>query len=142
MKFATALIDADEPSSESVLPLRTISLSQRFSVRDTVLATMSSNSCPPVRSRCSCSMVETLCCKTTFCFSNISTCCLVCSRSAFCAARRLISAFSLLSWFSRSEEHTSELQSHLNLVCRLLLEKKNNTTNTNRQFSPPNHHIP
>src|SRR5260370_27335521 len=25
---------------------------------------------------------------------------------------------------SRSEEHTSELQSHLNLVCRLLLEKK------------------
>src|SRR5260370_29401245 len=32
-------------------------------------------------------------------------------------------------WFAylqlhRSEEHTSELQSHLNLVCRLLLEKK------------------
>src|SRR4029077_3082015 len=25
----------------------------------------------------------------------------------------------------RSEEHTSELQSHLNLVCRLLLAKKN-----------------
>src|SRR5260370_15572318 len=33
----------------------------------------------------------------------------------------------LLSWRRsgrRSEEHTSELQSHLNLVCRLLLEKK------------------
>src|SRR5260370_55813 len=28
--------------------------------------------------------------------------------------------------WERSEEHTSELQSHLNLVCRLLLEKKNN----------------
>src|SRR5260370_16434140 len=27
----------------------------------------------------------------------------------------------------RSEEHTSELQSHLNLVCRLLLEKKKHT---------------
>src|SRR5260370_6834966 len=27
-------------------------------------------------------------------------------------------------YISRSEEHTSELQSHLNLVCRLLLEKK------------------
>src|SRR5690242_21216629 len=27
--------------------------------------------------------------------------------------------------FVRSEEHTSELQSHVNLVCRLLLEKKN-----------------
>src|SRR5260370_9562843 len=30
----------------------------------------------------------------------------------------------------RSEEHTSELQSHLNLVCRLLLEKKNKDTLT------------
>src|SRR2546426_994187 len=30
------------------------------------------------------------------------------------------------SW-SRSEEHTSELQSPCNLVCRLLLEKKKNT---------------
>src|SRR5260370_29533797 len=30
---------------------------------------------------------------------------------------------------TRSEEHTSELQSHLNLVCRLLLEKKNDITN-------------
>src|SRR5260370_27307823 len=29
---------------------------------------------------------------------------------------------------SRSEEHTSELQSHLNLVCRLLLEKKKKHT--------------
>src|SRR5260370_22821098 len=29
----------------------------------------------------------------------------------------------------RSEEHTSELQSHLNLVCRLLLEKKKNKIN-------------
>src|SRR5260370_25784102 len=29
---------------------------------------------------------------------------------------------------NRSEEHTSELQSHLNLVCRLLLEKKKKTT--------------
>src|SRR3989344_1879412 len=26
-------------------------------------------------------------------------------------------------WTIRSEEHTSELQSHVNLVCRLLLEK-------------------
>src|SRR2546430_11033947 len=29
--------------------------------------------------------------------------------------------------FLRSEEHTSELQSQSNLVCRLLLEKKKNT---------------
>src|SRR5438034_4718168 len=31
----------------------------------------------------------------------------------------------------RSEEHTSELQSHSDLVCRLLLEKKKKKTNTN-----------
>src|SRR5260221_4396192 len=30
----------------------------------------------------------------------------------------------LVAWY-RSEEHTSELQSHSDLVCRLLLEKKN-----------------
>src|SRR2546429_6517772 len=30
----------------------------------------------------------------------------------------------------RSEEHTSELQSRLHLVCRLLLEKKNNSHQT------------
>src|SRR5690242_21160099 len=29
---------------------------------------------------------------------------------------------------TRSEEHTSELQSHVNLVCRLLLEKKKKKT--------------
>src|SRR5260370_24178369 len=44
---------------------------------------------------------------------------------------------------ARSEEHTSELQSHLNLVCRLLLEKKK-TTNTQleicAQQSPPHRH--
>src|ERR1039457_2440505 len=31
-------------------------------------------------------------------------------------------------WATRSEEHTSELQSPCNLVCRLLLEKKKKTT--------------
>src|SRR5947207_8534430 len=30
----------------------------------------------------------------------------------------------LVSFYPRSEEHTSELQSHSDLVCRLLLEKK------------------
>src|SRR5438093_3254535 len=33
-------------------------------------------------------------------------------------------AVSELAWYERSEEHTSELQSLTNLVCRLLLEKK------------------
>src|SRR5260370_17520106 len=39
-----------------------------------------------------------------------------------------------------TEEHTSELQSHLNLVCRLLLEKKkpypSHTTNQPRHYLP------
>src|SRR2546422_6515353 len=35
-----------------------------------------------------------------------------------------------LDRFARSEEHTSELQSRLHLVCRLLLEKKKQTHST------------
>src|SRR5260221_8897000 len=35
----------------------------------------------------------------------------------------------------RSEEHTSELQSHSDLVCRLLLEKKKNTLTSKRYHS-------
>src|SRR5260370_26366784 len=38
---------------------------------------------------------------------------------------------------ARSEEHTSELQSHLNLVCRLLLEKKK----TNKQRKTATHSV-
>src|SRR5438309_9698048 len=42
------------------------------------------------------------------------------TRSSFaCRGRRC------RSWASRSEEHTSELQSQFQIVCRLLLEKKN-----------------
>src|SRR2546427_7970445 len=47
-------------------------------------------------------------------------------------ALKLLSAMLLEE--TRSEEHTSELQSQSNLVCRLLLEKKKqNTTQTNKQ---------
>src|SRR2546430_13678297 len=38
------------------------------------------------------------------------------------------------SIFSRSEEHTSELQSQSNLVCRLLLEKKKNNLHTSNLY--------
>src|SRR2546422_8273283 len=38
---------------------------------------------------------------------------------------------------SRSEEHTSELQSRLHLVCRLLLEKKKNNQDHSNQHSAP-----
>src|ERR1019366_10504709 len=36
----------------------------------------------------------------------------------------------------RSEEHTSELQSLTNIVCRLLLEKRRHTRKTARQLRP------
>src|SRR5256885_8011353 len=53
------------------------------------------------------------------------------SRSAFPPPQRC-SAVPATAWrargaSARSEEHTSELQSPCNLVCRLLLEKKKNT---------------
>src|SRR5437773_9383455 len=38
----------------------------------------------------------------------------------------------------RSEEHTSELQSHHDLVCRLLLEKKKNNTKHIHSLETPN----
>src|SRR4030042_1486412 len=41
------------------------------------------------------------------------------------ASRPTMSSRSWTTAFHRSEEHTSELQSRLHLVCRLLLEKKN-----------------
>src|SRR5256885_3805935 len=40
----------------------------------------------------------------------------------------------------RSEEHTSELQSPCNLVCRLLLEKKKNTQKQHSISVSPNYH--
>src|SRR5687768_17795518 len=61
-----------------------------------------------------------------------------CSRSPSMRGRdgTMYRGFSSCSWLSalllaagtagRSEEHTSELQSRLHLVCRLLLEKKKN----------------
>src|SRR5690242_21096171 len=52
---------------------------------------------------------------------------------------RIGTHFGETSFYFRSEEHTSELQSHVNLVCRLLLEKKkkkilNQKLNTNNML--------
>src|SRR2546422_6745067 len=46
------------------------------------------------------------------------------SPSAWCSDVRGVTRALLLAPALRSEEHTSELQSRLHLVCRLLLEKK------------------
>src|SRR2546426_3298948 len=50
----------------------------------------------------------------------------------------LIAVSAAVAVSTRSEEHTSELQSPCNLVCRLLLEKKNSNAGSLRsQSSPP-----
>src|SRR5947207_10688353 len=52
------------------------------------------------------------------------------------SARRTSSGGSSGPGTSRSEEHTSELQSHSDLVCRLLLEKKKPTYPVTWIYSP------
>src|SRR5256885_5739033 len=51
------------------------------------------------------------------------------------SGRTIIREYRLTALYPRSEEHTSELQSPCNLVCRLLLEKKKTRTAT-----PPKAH--
>src|SRR5438270_6074631 len=52
--------------------------------------------------------------------------------SFVCGSRiRLDTAMRKFATAARSEEHTSELQSQSNLVCRLLLEKKKKKKKTN-----------
>src|SRR5260221_9785545 len=46
-------------------------------------------------------------------------------RVVSCPARETLTSKTPVRFCVRSEEHTSELQSHSDLVCRLLLEKKN-----------------
>src|SRR2546430_11638404 len=51
------------------------------------------------------------------------------SRGSARRSASIRSRFACWTSRARSEEHTSELQSQSNLVCRLLLEKKNTSTN-------------
>src|SRR5437868_15226227 len=60
------------------------------------------------------------------------------TRTSMRRARRAIRSFPMPpSITSRSEEHTSELQSRFDLVCRLLLEKKKKreANNQNKRFA-------
>src|SRR5690242_20823788 len=47
-----------------------------------------------------------------------------CASTTICRSRPSLTGRCRCCSGARSEEHTSELQSHVNLVCRLLLEKK------------------
>src|SRR2546422_4464302 len=52
-------------------------------------------------------------------------------RATLAALVREVADVPGLRWVRRSEEHTSELQSRLHLVCRLLLEKRESVTTLN-----------
>src|SRR5437879_10486307 len=59
-------------------------------------------------------------------------------RDSFAAIRKSLGAIDAKNMFDpieRSEEHTSELQSPMYLVCRLLLEKKKINRKNNTQYS-------
>src|SRR5260221_2947324 len=73
---------------------------------------------------------------TLFPYTTLFRSCRRCrSRRNSCASSPTSSAISGLPP-PRSEEHTSELQSHSDLVCRLLLEKKNNRLQRHAKPSP------
>src|SRR5437773_4820980 len=71
-----------------------------------------SSKTPTKRRTCLCSCAATSTAKDPWCHAGFCVCC-------------------------RSEEHTSELQSHHDLVCRLLLEKKNK----NHEFDHRKNHM-
>src|SRR5699024_12724060 len=58
-----------------------------------------------------------------------SHCWLILEPTPMCKCSTSRNSFPRSSSATRSEEHTSELQSRFDLVCRLLLEKKNRTQN-------------
>src|SRR5260221_3843862 len=65
---------------------------------------------------------------TLFPYTTLFRSCWVAGSVLGLAATIPIVAFARHAVAWRSEEHTSELQSHSDLVCRLLLEKKNNSS--------------
>src|SRR2546422_6400235 len=82
-------------------------------------------------------------------FRSPSSPCLSCPRASSSRPRRAVHCKNKgRVWFAlkppspsgRSEEHTSELQSRLHLVCRLLLEKKKKTGEQERDLRRVEHY--
>src|SRR2546427_3315145 len=72
-------------------------------------------------------------CSSSACSKASTTACGI-PRSARPSTPRSTSSRSRVPAATRSEEHTSELQSQSNLVCRLLLEKKKKNASKNRKL--------
>src|SRR5574343_876372 len=58
-------------------------------------------------------------------------------RSALAGWMGMVALTATYNYLNRSEEHTSELQSHHDLVCRLLLEKKKTRNRENQEDTRP-----
>src|SRR2546429_9427447 len=71
---------------------------------------------------------------TTLFRSNILN---LCNTAPLLGSRNIVCIHdtNVFDYPERSEEHTSELQSRLHLVCRLLLEKKKKTARTKYYFT-------
>src|SRR5699024_11537396 len=67
--------------------------------------------------------------------SGAASCCSLGSVSPARRSRRRLMRATSARRRSRSEEHTSELQSRFDLVCRLLLEKKKSKNTEGRTYS-------
>src|SRR5205085_8407556 len=95
----------------------------------TAISTLSLHDALPIFGALPASRSFSILLTTTIVRSRSSTASSISTRCCFRATRRSCifaeETRSCVSWPSlRSEEHTSELQSQSNLVCRLLLEKK------------------
>src|SRR5699024_12079072 len=64
------------------------------------------------------------------CFYN-SCICIIFTSEILCNTNHILYILIQSFWACRSEEHTSELQSRFDIVCRLLLEKKKVYTHSN-----------
>src|SRR5260370_23651750 len=84
----------------------------------TEIYTLSLHDALPI-SFCGAACVCCCCWRSCSCLSSSKSCSGVLAAGSPCCCKTPEQLFE-----ERSEEHTSELQSHLNLVCRLLLEKK------------------
>src|SRR5690606_39944912 len=107
------------PSALAALPAPSTTLLSTLSLHDALPISLSSSASARIASRCSrtsANTSSTRCAIVGSCFSCAQWNERICSRSSPTSESPCRS--------TRSEEHTCELQSRENLVCRLLLEKK------------------
>src|SRR5256712_4995772 len=131
MSSATLTMDATEPSRPAINPwiiALAVTLATFMEVLDTSIANVA---LPHIAGSLSAGTDESTWVLTSYLVSNaivlplsgwISS--IIGRKRFYMSCVALFTVSSLLCGLARSEEHTSELQSRSDLVCRLLLEKK------------------